>query len=576
MDSSPSNRSGIARVEAAFPPPAQSSAAAVDREAGHSFLSSAGHDRALDHITHLARTALGATAAVLSCVREGSEYFKSTAGLPAPLAERRGIPLAESLCRGSLLDGIPHAIDAGLGQTSSIAQAFGWKAALAVPARASAALAGVTGEVSRAVAGASPGPIGALWVVTDTARAWSAREQALLEAFAAHAADLAVAGEGLAREEADARDRRARFQALAGSVPHGLWCFAFEEPIPSSLAARDQVDRMFERGQLVESNDVLARLLGAAFAEDLLALPFDELIDRSDENVRTALIEFVRDGYRLDTLGSPAPRGRSGERREFANLAGVVDEGRLTRVWGVLRAPARDAAVGPPDRSLDTIAHLARGFAHEFNNLLTTIRGHTELALRERQDDEDLAEIRRATDRAKRLTRQLLAFSRKPGALSSAMAPDAVAADFEQALRLADAAVDSPAVGEAEAALAAAETILVVEDEDGVRALARRTLLLQGYTVMEAENGQAALDLASGYSGNIHLLLTDVVMPGLSGPQLAQRFRTDRPDTRVVFMSGYAGDTFPAGALARDGFLEKPFTPMALARVVRRTLDRTD
>ncbi|MGH7130165.1 MAG: response regulator, partial [Planctomycetaceae bacterium] len=121
-----------------------------------------------------------------------------------------------------------------------------------------------------------------------------------------------------------------------------------------------------------------------------------------------------------------------------------------------------------------------------------------------------------------------------------------------------------------------AETILVVEDEDGVRALARRTLLLQGYTVMEAENGQAALDLASGYSGNIHLLLTDVVMPGLSGPQLAQRFRTDRPDTRVVFMSGYAGDTVPAGALARDGFLEKPFTPMALARVVRRTLDRTD
>jgi len=121
-----------------------------------------------------------------------------------------------------------------------------------------------------------------------------------------------------------------------------------------------------------------------------------------------------------------------------------------------------------------------------------------------------------------------------------------------------------------------AETVLIVEDEEGVRAVARRTLLLQGYTVMEAENAQVALDLASAYAGHIHVLLTDVIMPGLTGTQLAQRIRAQRPDTRVVLMSGYTGDQLPEAEM-RHGtvFLEKPFTPMTLARVVRQTLDRT-
>jgi YesN/AraC family two-component response regulator len=93
---------------------------------------------------------------------------------------------------------------------------------------------------------------------------------------------------------------------------------------------------------------------------------------------------------------------------------------------------------------------------------------------------------------------------------------------------------------------------------------------------MEAENAQVALELASGYPGRIDLLLTDVVMPGINGPELSLELRSARPETRVLFISGYSGDSVPAGILDRDGFLEKPFTPMSLARAVRKTLDRPD
>ena len=119
------------------------------------------------------------------------------------------------------------------------------------------------------------------------------------------------------------------------------------------------------------------------------------------------------------------------------------------------------------------------------------------------------------------------------------------------------------------------ETILLVEDEAGVRAVARKTLRIKGYNVLEAENGAHALELARSFSSRIDLLLTDVVMPGISGTQLAATLMADRPDLRVIFMSGYTDDdVFRAGAPSGDvHFIEKPFTPHSLARQVRQVLD---
>ena len=126
------------------------------------------------------------------------------------------------------------------------------------------------------------------------------------------------------------------------------------------------------------------------------------------------------------------------------------------------------------------------------------------------------------------------------------------------------------------AALQGQETILLVEDADMVRDLARRTLTFRGYTVLEAHDGEEALRLSTQHEGPIHLLVTDVVMPGgISGRQLAERLMATRPEMRVLYMSGYADDAIVRHGLLEPGmaFLQKPFAPDILALKVREVLD---
>jgi PAS domain S-box-containing protein len=139
--------------------------------------------------------------------------------------------------------------------------------------------------------------------------------------------------------------------------------------------------------------------------------------------------------------------------------------------------------------------------------------------------------------------------------------------------------IDEPsdAIGATPVALAAAggtETVLLVEDEDSVRQLVRETLESRGYRVLEAANGQAALTLAASHSDPIHLVITDVVMPGLNGHELVQKLQPARPGLKVLYLSGYAQDAFPTTAAAdsQKTFLQKPFTLQSLARKVREIL----
>jgi len=119
------------------------------------------------------------------------------------------------------------------------------------------------------------------------------------------------------------------------------------------------------------------------------------------------------------------------------------------------------------------------------------------------------------------------------------------------------------------------ETILVVEDAPAVRAVTRQVLERQGYTVLEAPNGGAALVLATKHHGPIHLLLTDVVMPGVNGRQLAEQLARPRPDMMVLFTSGYTDDSVVRHGVLESGiaYLQKPFTPDGVARKVREVLD---
>src|SRR5207247_2434285 len=119
------------------------------------------------------------------------------------------------------------------------------------------------------------------------------------------------------------------------------------------------------------------------------------------------------------------------------------------------------------------------------------------------------------------------------------------------------------------------ETILLVEDEPSVRTLVRDELRKLGYRVVEAKNGVEACLLATQQAASLQLLLTDVVMPGMGGRELAQHLSVIKPDLRTLFISGYMDDVcIMAGQEeGTSSFLQKPFTPEVLARAVRSLLD---
>jgi hypothetical protein len=143
-------------------------------------------------------------------------------------------------------------------------------------------------------------------------------------------------------------------------------------------------------------------------------------------------------------------------------------------------------------------------------------------------------------------------------------------------LPLTSAAPLSLAVPEHSAiSLRGSETILVSEDANAIRSLIENVLSKQGYQVITAADGAEALDLARQNAGGIDLVITDVVMPRLSGPEMVRRLQADRPDTKVIFMSGYAKQGSLAAIEGGEAeILEKPFSPQTLLVLIRKVLDR--
>jgi signal transduction histidine kinase/CheY-like chemotaxis protein len=166
-------------------------------------------------------------------------------------------------------------------------------------------------------------------------------------------------------------------------------------------------------------------------------------------------------------------------------------------------------------------------------------------------------------------------FIRQCGGYIAVMSTPGLGTSIELLLPRADLPIPTPTppVIEQQPGAPHNATILVAEDEPGVLQLAVTTLQRRGYHVLAAPNGEEALSIAGAFDGTIHLLLTDVVMPGLKGPELADRLRALRPGIRVLMMSGYAADVVTPNDLKEAMLMQKPFAPAALLKAVRNALD---
>lgn len=203
--------------------------------------------------------------------------------------------------------------------------------------------------------------------------------------------------------------------------------------------------------------------------------------------------------------------------------------------------------VTPAADALQPNAPHSRGVAYDLNNLLTVIIGYTDLSLRKTGLDDstrhNLEEIKQASERAASLIRQLRNISTQP--LIETNAPKGF------------------------------ETILLVEDDDLMRAMTRKILMEAGYYVLDVSSGEEAIRLGRDYGGPIDLLLTDVVMPKMCGKEVAEHLLELRPAAGVLFMSGYTDDAIErhGGLHPKADLIQKPFTWVSLAKRVRDVLD---
>jgi CheY-like chemotaxis protein/PAS domain-containing protein len=235
-------------------------------------------------------------------------------------------------------------------------------------------------------------------------------------------------------------------------------------------------------------------------------------------------------------------------------VTGALSPAGDVRLRGFTAQSAQDTGRGgevPAAAPAGIAERLPVGLAHDFNNLLTVIAGYAETLLGsiDRADPlaADVAEIQRAADRAATLMHSMLmAGARRPAAADTAAAGVTLA------------------------------TVLLAEDDERVRDLAIKVLRRNGYRVLAAASGEEALALCHAHAEPVDVLLTDVVMGGMSGPELATIVSSLQPELPVLFMSGYAADLVDdlAPGLGTVTMLAKPFTPAALVASIGQVLAR--
>jgi PAS domain S-box-containing protein len=261
----------------------------------------------------------------------------------------------------------------------------------------------------------------------------------------------------------DVTDRKRaeeRYRSFIAQSSEGVSRLEIDPPVPISLPEEEQIDRLYAGARIAECNDAMAQMYGYEEAGQLVGTRLAELHNVTDPTNREQIRAFLRAGYRVSN-SETREHDREGRPRVFLNnVVGFLEDGHLVRVWGTQRDVTEQRHLEEQFRQsqkMEAVGQLAGGIAHDFNNLLTAILGNTQLLLRDIPPGDskrgDVEEIRKASERAASLTRQLLAYSRRQMLQPEVLDLNVVVAEMDKMLRrligehIALAAVLAPDLG---------------------------------------------------------------------------------------------------------------------------------
>ncbi len=268
------------------------------------------------------------------------------------------------------------------------------------------------------------------------------RHGAILDTIWANAPLTGGGWLAIGMDVSDRKRAEERYRSFIAQSSEGVSRLEIDPPVPINLPEEEQIDRLYAGARIAECNDAMARMYGFSEARELIGTLLADLHNVTDPANREQIRTFIRAGYRIAD-SETREHDREGRSRVFLNnVVGFLEDGHLVRVWGTQRDMTDQRHLEEQFRQsqkMEAVGQLAGGIAHDFNNLLTAILGNTQLLLRDLPPGDakrgDVEEIRKASERAASLTRQLLAYSRRQMLQPEVLDLNVVVAEMDKMLR---------------------------------------------------------------------------------------------------------------------------------------------